>query len=407
VLLVAVVARELGGTPAAQALAAVGAAATTGVQAYGHTLSPGSVDLPVWVAVCWLVIRLLRTGHHRLWLAIGLVTGVGLLAKDLVLLLVLALVAGVLVAGPRVRPHAGYLAAGASVAAVVAAPALLWQALNGWPQFAVAEALTGVDPNQTRISFLPAQLLLLGPALAPIWVAGLVRLLRAGPYRAIGVAYLVGCLVLLVLAGQPRYLTGLLLVLLAAGSVAVGEWAAGRTRQVLVALVVVANAAFTAVAVLPVLPVSWYVDNPVLAGLGGDFQLQQTGWPELSEQVAAVVRDLPDGERAAVVTDNYGVAGALDRYGSAAGVEVYSPHNSYADFGRPADDVSVVVVIAADPDYFTPHFATCEERARLTSDNPWIGEHVLVCRGPEGSWADLWRELAYLGDRRQAPGETR
>ena len=45
---------------------------TTGA---GHLLSTTSFDLPAWALLCWLLLRILRTGNERLWLAAGLVAG--------------------------------------------------------------------------------------------------------------------------------------------------------------------------------------------------------------------------------------------------------------------------------------------------------------------------------------------
>ncbi|QMU70354.1 glycosyltransferase family 39 protein [Streptacidiphilus sp. P02-A3a] len=47
----------------------------------GHMLTTNGPDLLSWVTLGWLFIRLLRTADNRLWLAIGAVTGVGMLAK--------------------------------------------------------------------------------------------------------------------------------------------------------------------------------------------------------------------------------------------------------------------------------------------------------------------------------------
>ena len=67
----------------------------------GHWLSTTTVDLLIWTVLCWLVIRAVRTGGGPIWLWAGLVAGIGLQNKTLVLFLLAALVAGLLLAGPR------------------------------------------------------------------------------------------------------------------------------------------------------------------------------------------------------------------------------------------------------------------------------------------------------------------
>jgi Dolichyl-phosphate-mannose-protein mannosyltransferase len=66
--------------------------------AVGHILHTATFDVTVWVAVCWVALRTLRTGKGHWWLLAGAVGGVGLLGKHLVVPLGLALV------GPRRVP---------------------------------------------------------------------------------------------------------------------------------------------------------------------------------------------------------------------------------------------------------------------------------------------------------------
>jgi Dolichyl-phosphate-mannose-protein mannosyltransferase len=84
VLLTGLIARELGAGRTAQALAAVCVALAPLVTGAGHLLSTTTFGLPAWALVSWLILRLLRTGSSRLWLAVGAATGVGLLDSDLI-----------------------------------------------------------------------------------------------------------------------------------------------------------------------------------------------------------------------------------------------------------------------------------------------------------------------------------
>src|SRR5215212_7770329 len=76
VLLTGLLAREMGGGRRAQALAAACSAAASIVLFTGHLLSTSTFDLLVWTAVTWLVVRAVRTGDGRLWLAAGAMLGV-------------------------------------------------------------------------------------------------------------------------------------------------------------------------------------------------------------------------------------------------------------------------------------------------------------------------------------------
>src|SRR5215472_4098757 len=77
VVLTALLTRELGGGRSAQLLASAVLVLAPVVTGSEHLLSTTSFDLPVWALLCWLLLRILRTGNERLWVAAGLVAGVG------------------------------------------------------------------------------------------------------------------------------------------------------------------------------------------------------------------------------------------------------------------------------------------------------------------------------------------
>jgi len=94
VLLVALLARELGAGARGQLVAAASTAASAFVVVVGHFLSTSTFDLLVWTAIVLVVAVILGGGDPRLWIAVGALTGIGLQNKHLALLLVLALAAG-------------------------------------------------------------------------------------------------------------------------------------------------------------------------------------------------------------------------------------------------------------------------------------------------------------------------
>lgn len=95
--------------------------------------------LLAWVVILWLVVRILRGGDERLWLAVGLAAGVGLLNKWLPAFLLAGLAVGLL-ATPSARPalRSRWLGAGAALALdpVAAKPRLA-----GEPRLAAARDL--------------------------------------------------------------------------------------------------------------------------------------------------------------------------------------------------------------------------------------------------------------------------
>ena len=144
VVLTALTAREMGARRDGQIVAAVVMASGGVFYGTGHLLSTSTFDLLAWAWIVWLVVRLLRTGNNRLWLLVGLVAGIGLLATDLVAFLMAGLVVGLLVAGPRDVLRSPYLWIGGVVALALWAPYLAWQGAHGWPELAVSRSIAAL-----------------------------------------------------------------------------------------------------------------------------------------------------------------------------------------------------------------------------------------------------------------------
>jgi hypothetical protein len=393
--------RELGGRTGAQTLAAGAFATAATPLVFGHTLLTAGVDLVVWTGVLLAVVRALLR-DPRYWVVAGVVAGLGTYNKLLVAALLGAIAAGLLLAGPRLELATAWPWVGAAAAAVVGLPNLVHQALNGWPQLAMGEALRAANSADVRSEMWLFQLLTLGPPLTIVWVVGLVALWRRPGWRSLRclvVAYPVLLAFTWASGAQVYYAAGILPVFLAAGAVVVAAWARTATRRAGVGVLVAVNAVGSAVIGLPLVPVDELGTTPVP-------DLNQTardavGWPAYVDQVTRVHAALPaaDRARAVVVTQNYGEAGAVDRF--APHLPVYSGHNALHAQGPPPPDATVAVVVGGDPAAWAEHFERCEVAAHLDNgvgvQNEEQGEPVGVCRGPVGGWAAVWPGLAHLG----------
>jgi 4-amino-4-deoxy-L-arabinose transferase-like glycosyltransferase len=400
VVLTALLARELGGRSGAQTLAAAGISATF-VLVAGHVLLTASADLVVWLLVLLFAARALLRAEPRWWLGVGVVVGVGLWNKQLVVLLLLGVVVGLLVAGPRRELRSGWLWAGAGLALVIGLPNLLYQVANGWPELTMARAIAEHKGHDDRVFFLPLQVVLLGLTVVPIWVAGLVQHFRDPAMRAVRAlawAYPVVCVVTLVTGGQPYYTFGLLAYLYAAGCVVVARWAAGhRSRWVLAGTAVAVSWALAVVVALPLIPVRSL--PPAIARINQTAR-DSVGWPAYVQEVAAAYRTLPpaDREHAVLLAGNYGEAGALDRFGPDEGLpRVYSGQNQLYELGPPPADAAVVVTVGFDDP--SPYFRACTTTGVLDDhvgvDNEEQGRTIMVCRDPLRPWAQLWSSFRH------------
>ena len=415
VLLTGLIARELGGSRGAQIIAA-GSMACSGILfSTGHLFGTTVIDLLAWTAVTVLTAKLLRGSDPRWWLALGTVLGVALMNKSLIVALVAALLIAVLLVGPREALRTKWLPVGVLIAVVIVLPNLLWQATNGWPQLQLSAAIAGGSSgtSESRWLLLPYQMVLISPVLAPIWIIGLVRLLRARrnaaellPFRAFAVAYLLLAVVFLVTGGKPYYLTGLYPVLLSAGAPTVLHWLRGLSRAaraVTVTLAVGLTVLINAVLLLPVLPAGVMAGTPIvdINYDGGE----TVGWPEFTATVAGVVDSLSPDERANLVllTENYGEAGAIGRYGAEYGLpDAFSGHNALYAWGPPSDADGRLTVAVGFPESVLRQWFGAVQRAAVIDngidlDNDEQGAVVWICRDRQLPWAEIWPSLRRYG----------
>ncbi|WBQ01853.1 ArnT family glycosyltransferase [Kribbella sp. CA-293567] len=398
VVVVALIAREFSADRRAQLLAAVCAAVSGFLLGVGHLASTATYDLLAWMVIFLLAVRLLRTGNPRWWVALGLATGIALQNKYLVVLPLAALLIAVLITGPRSVLRTWWLPAGVALAALIAAPNLIWQATHDWPQLTVAGGISEDDGTENRVMFIPLQILQLSPFLVPIWVAGFRRLWRTQWARPVALAYPVLCAVVLALGGKSYYALPLLLVLLAAGAQPTIDWLTTTGRRVALASGLVLAGLTSVVFTLPVLPAS--AVNVVLPV--NKEQGEQLGWPELTSAVADAWRQLPDDQRAraVILTTNYGQAGALLQYGPAHGLpKPYSNHMSFHDWSRPSDmqDGPVLLVEQERDPAFENHFTNCTQVGKvdngIDADNEEQGTATVLCTGTKTPWSQLWPTL--------------
>jgi hypothetical protein len=369
-----------------------------------HIGNTTPLELLAWTTVLLCVTTALLRQRPHWWLAAGAVAGVGLENDTLLLMLLAGLAAGILLSQHRPVLRTRWPWLGASIAAVIWAPNVIWQATHGWPQLAMAAALH--RENSTAAAYaggLPAQVLYLGLLTAPLLIAGFVRIWRTPELRFIAVAgTLMVCYVLAWVPGKAYYADGMAPAVLAAGAVAAERWIArGRRTRLRRGLVVTAPLLGLAVilpVVLPLLPASDVHDLPASAQHSSDIG-DTIGWPQLTRAVAVQDAALIRAGQAptSIFTGYYAEAAALDVLGGQYRLPaVISGHNGYWMWGPgQASDRSVLVVDALGQ--LRPYFASC--RLLTTYDAPyqvqndWTSLQIGVCTHPRASWRTLWPRL--------------
>ena len=391
VLLAGLTAREMGGGRGAQLLAALAILLNPLFVRAAALFQPVVFDQLAWTVALYALMRLGREDRPRWWLLLGAAGGIGLLFKFSIGFIGVGVLAALLL-GPLRRSlltRWPYVALG--LALLLGSPAIVGQVRLGYP---VVGQLGDLQQTQLErvgpVEFLTGHLLY-GPATL-LGLAGLAALLAwrpLRPYRGVGIACLASVALLLLFHGKPYYGGPIYPVLVAAGAVAIGGVASGRTGTLLRG----ASAAALILYGLLVLPLGLPVLAPpamarYAAALGvteatetnsGEvLELPQDyadmlGWEEQVRTIAGVYRSLtPEQQRAAViVAGNYGEAGAIDYYGPRHGLpKAVSAAGSYWFFGPGSRTGEVVIAVGVPRDSLVPVFDSV--RTAAVSRQRWV-----------------------------------
>ena len=250
------------------------------------------------------------------------------------------------------------------------------------------------------LTFIADFLLYIGPLILPLWVAGLVSLLRDQRLRPMGVLTVVVILLLLP-EGKAYYPAPTIPLVLAAGCVAVGRIVSTTRRRRVTGLVVAGGVIQMAVllpVILPVVPTS-SLHTFNLDKLRQDFA-DTVGWPDLASQVAAVYNGLPVSQRAttSILASNYGEAGAVDIYGGSEHLpQAISPHLTFW-YWKPANlDATTLVTVGFNPSDIAFLCGTVTRAGTVVMPNSVInqeaGTPILICAHLRESINAAWPSL--------------
>ena len=408
-------ARELGGGRWAQGLAGL-AVLTSGVYlALGTILVTDVLQAPAWLFCAYALIRIVHDGEERWWLALGAAAALGMLSKYTIVFWLAALGIGVLATGARRSLARPWVWIGLAIAILPMLPNLLWQAAEDWPFLEIGRvAVEEKNLTLTPLQFLREEIMMLNPAVAPIWIVGLAALAlwrRFRDLRLFAVTVVVLMAAMLALRAKPYYPAGVYPLLLAAGAVTIEagfRWA--WTRIALMAAVV-AMGIVAAPFSLPILPVERFVAYQSFLGqtphslehnaVGPlpQYYADMFGWPELAALVGRAYHSLAPEEQAKAVflAGNYGEAGAIDVLGKSWGLPpAISGHNNYFLWGPRGHDGSVVLRLGGTREELLRLYNSVEPAGDF--EQPWAmpyetGRTLWICRGRKTSLIEDWPRL--------------
>ncbi len=411
VILTGLMARELGGKTAAQALAA--SAAIPFALAAGSLMQYVSFDYLAWVACSYFFVLLCKSRDPRWWLAIGGCIGLGMLTKYSMLVFALAIVTGVLFTDLRTDLRSKWLWLGVVASLLIFLPNLIWEIQNN---FVSLDFLQHIHERDVRIgrtrNFLPDQLELTLFTL-PLAVLGLFFyfLSKTGrPFRAAGYLYVIPLITFLVAKGRGYYLAPAYPVLYAGGTVFGAELIRNVRRVWRLSLwglawaSVVMTISFAAAFFVPLAPADSGWARRAFR-VNEDFR-EEIGWPELVHKLAQV-RDslgMADRSRFGILAGNYGEAGAINLYGKEYGLpEAICGTNSFWARGYGDPPPETLIVIGFSREFGDQYFESCEVVGHITNKygvaNEETTDHsgILLCRHLRQSWPEFWKKFRRYG----------
>ena len=408
-VLVGLVARELGGRRPAQIIALF--ATLPLALTFSSVLQYNTFDLLAWCIVILSTAHVLRTGDERFWIAAGAGVGIGVLSKYSIAFLTLSLVATIIILpSQRHALRSRWFWYGAITATVIAAPNLLWLMRHHFITLQMEHFIHARDVRNGRAEGYYTDQIKFTMLTFPLAVAGLISLLRNARFRLLSAFYLGPFLLFAIVKGRGYYLMPAYPILFAAGAVAMERVLARRPAWLRVSLrsaVLTAMLLDTAAVAWAYLPM-WPVGSP-----GWNWQMKnnsdmadEIGWPELVAQVAAVRDTLPleDRSRLAILANNYGEAGALALYGPQYDLPTpISSTNTFHLRGYGSYEPETVIVTGDDLDGQLKNFETCIIAAHVhipfgvLNEESRYHQDILLCHHLRHQWPFVWSRSQEFG----------
>ncbi len=307
--------RRLGGSLRLQALALLIALTAPYFLGANWVFQTVTFDEATWMVALYWFLALVRDPRPRDWIYLGLTLGLGLEVKFTILGLIAGIALAVLLT-PSLRAHlrTPYPWIAGGLALLLWAPNLAWQVAERFP------TLLYIVNHRDAGGGLAANVLLIVVYLfflLPLWVVGVVSLVRSALLRPLGIACLLP-LGLFLFVGKSYYAVGTVPLVLAQGLMALAQLTRPRLKAGLQIGVVLAAALQVLVFLQLTLPIT-PAERLHAAGLDTKNELfaDSVGWDAIAQQVRTLYGALPPRERGhtLIISAYYGVPGALRVYG--------------------------------------------------------------------------------------------
>jgi hypothetical protein len=411
VFVTGLMARELGGSRFAQAVAALTTAFAPLAIFEGTEFQYTTFDYLWWVLIAYFVIRLLKSDNPRWWIAIGVTIGLGLETKYAIVFYIAGILTGLVFSRARRFLLTGWFWAGFAIALAIFLPNLIWLVHHDFISYQFLRHIHIRDVGEGRAEgFWRDQCHICANfAAAPLWIAGLIGFACSRRYRMVAFMAVGPVAIFWASQGRGYYTAGVYPALTAMGAVMATNAVATIPRW---SRWTVKIAWFTTFAVVSTLICA--IALPLASsGPLRDFALKnngdlrdEIGWDDLVRTMVQIRDSKPPEQRAhlGVVTGNYGEYGAIDILGRAYGLpEPVGTTNSEWLRGYPTQPLTTLIVLRNRPDRVNELFTNCRLAGtngnregvhnEESDDHPWI----YVCGPPQLTWQQIWRENRDFG----------
>jgi len=423
VLLTGLIARELGARRLGMVLACVCVMFAGIYLGLDSLLTMNVFESLFWMGAALIVLKIFKGASPKLWLLFGAVCGVGLLNKHSMLFFGFGLFVGLLVTRQRRQLTQPWIWLGGLIAALIFLPNLVWEIQRHFPTIELLQNVqrSGRNTEAGPLMFMLMQALILNPFSAPVWIAGLVELLRdreGKGWRVLGITWLVIMICMLTMHGRMYYPAPAYPMLFAAGGLAFERWFGGMQAArwlttAYIALVAVTGVLLAPFSYFPMLSVNhyiayahfWHYQPPRIEthklGPLPQIYADQFGWKEMAQVVADAYHKLPpdDQKSCAIFGQIYGQAGAIDLFGPAMGLPpAISAHQNYYYWGPRGYTGDCMIVMDDTSEQLSRLFESVEKVGTVYHPLSMPYEHfdVFLCRKSKfGNLAKVWPRLKH------------
>lgn len=339
VFMIARIVKELGGQWMALVLSCTAFLLSPGFLLFDSLFTVNVFDQLFWLLIAYLFIRMINTGNPKIWIWIGIASGIAFLNKYLVLFLLTGFLVALLLSTHRKVLLNRYFVYALITGILIISPNVYWQYAHDWPIFYHFSELQKTQMvNMSYRNFL-IDLFNLNYVSTFLWLAGCFAVLfikSEKKYRYLGLLAVIVIVLFLISRGKAYYTLGLYPVLFALSGYILEKYLKKKLKTVnylVLALIIL----FSGLAVplsLPLLPfekleqyserTNGFVSYPFSRWEDGKtHQISQvfsdmTGWKEMVILVDEAYRQIGETERkntTIYAERNYGYAGAVHFYG--------------------------------------------------------------------------------------------